>query len=81
MLPALGLTVRDAAVQLRVSRQTLHRLLAEQAAVSPNMAVRLGKFCGSGFALWLQLQANYDLWHAERRLARDVAAIPTHTAA
>jgi plasmid maintenance system antidote protein VapI len=32
------------------------------------MAVRLGKLCGNGPRLWLNLQSGYDLWHAERRV-------------
>ena len=78
ILPALGLGVAEAARQLRVSRQALHRILAERTGVSPDMAVRLGRFCGNGAGFWLRLQSAYDLWHAERRLAREVKTIPTH---
>ncbi|HLF58970.1 MAG TPA: HigA family addiction module antitoxin [Alphaproteobacteria bacterium] len=80
VLPALKLSVSTAAKQLGVSRQTLHRIMAGEMAVSPDMAVRLGKFCGNGPGLWLLMQANYDLWHAERRLKKQIASIPTHTA-
>ena len=58
----------ETARQLRVTRQTLHRILSGKAAITPDMAVRLGRFCGNGPGLWLRLQQNYDLWHAERRL-------------
>lgn len=78
IFPALGLGVSEAARQLRISRQLLHRILAERAGVSPDMAVRLGHFCGNGADFWLRLQGAHDLWHAERRLAREVRAIPTH---
>jgi addiction module HigA family antidote len=78
VLPALRLSVTDAAKQLGVARQTLHRILAERAAVTPAMAVRLGKFCGNGPGLWLRLQQTYDLWHAERLLADALARIPSH---
>jgi addiction module HigA family antidote len=81
VLPALGLNVIEAAKELRVSRQTLHRILAGKMAVSPEMAVRLGKFCGNGSGLWLRLQAAYDLWHAEKRLRGEVRRIPTRRAA
>ncbi|TAM47360.1 MAG: addiction module antidote protein, HigA family [Gammaproteobacteria bacterium] len=81
VLPALGLNVIEAAKGLRVSRQTLHRILAGKMAVSPEMAVRLGKFCGNGPGLWLRLQAAYDLWHAEKRLRGEVRRIPTRRAA
>ncbi len=81
VLPALDLSVIEAAKGLRVSRQTLHRILAGKMAVSPEMAVRLGKFCGNGPGLWLRLQAAYDLWHAEKRLRDEVKRIPTRKAA
>jgi hypothetical protein len=61
------------------ARQTLHRVLAGRSAVTPEM-VRLGKFCGNGPALWLRMQQAYDLWHAERRLRREVDRIPTAAA-
>jgi len=56
----------------------LHRILACRAPVTPDTAVRLGKFCGNGPGLWLRLQQAFDLWHAERRLAKEITNIPTH---
>jgi addiction module HigA family antidote len=81
VLPALGLTVVDAAAKLGVTRQTLHRIIARRnpRPVTPEMAVRLGKLCGNGPRLWLNLQTAYDLWQAER--AVDTGAIPTLHAA
>jgi len=81
VLPALGLSVLDAADKLGVTRQTLHRIIARHAPrpVTPEMAVRLGKLCGNGPRLWLNLQGAYDLWHAERRV--DTRKIPTLQAA
>ena len=81
VLPALGITVSDAARELRISRQTLHRILSGTMAVSPEMAVRLGKFCGNGPGLWLRMQAAYDLWLAERRMREEIKRIPTRHAA
>jgi addiction module HigA family antidote len=77
VLPALDMSVTDAASALKVTRQTLHRLLAGTTAVTPEMALRLGKFCGNGPGLWLRMQQAYDLWHAERRLADEIAGIKT----
>jgi len=77
VLPALRISVSEAARKLRVSRQTLHRILAGDAGVTPDMAVRLGKFCGNGPGLWLRMQQAYDLWHAEQRLASELTKIPT----
>jgi len=81
IFPALGKPVAEAARELRISRQTLHGILAETAAVTPAMALRLGKFCGNGPDLWLNMQKAYDLWHAERELAEELKQIPTHRAA
>jgi addiction module HigA family antidote len=80
VLPALDIPVMTAAKELRVSRQTLHRVLAETIAVTPAMALRLGKFCGNGPELWLNMQRAYDLWRAEREMAAEIAKIPTHRA-
>lgn len=79
VLPALNLSVSEAARQLKVSRQTLHRVLAGKAAVSPEMAVRLGRFCGNGPGLWLRMQQTYDLWHAQQRLEGEIEAIPSYS--
>ena len=81
VLPALRLSVSAAARHLQVSRQTLHRILAEDAGVTPDMALRLGKLCGNGPGFWLAMQQAYDLWGAERGLAETLAAIPTLQAA
>ena len=81
VLPALGLSVTKAAALLHVSRQALHTVLSERGAITPEMAVRLGKLCGNGPGLWLRMQQARDLWQAERDMAETVAAIPTMRAA
>ena len=68
VLPALHLNVKAAAAELRISRQTLHRILTGETSITPPMAVRLGKFCGNGPSLWLRMQQAYDLWKAEQEL-------------
>ena len=45
-LPALGLSVNQAAQQLDVSRVTLSRVLNGRAAVSPEMALRIEAWLG-----------------------------------
>lgn len=76
VLPALGLSVTRAAADLGVSRQVLHAILAEKAGISPEMALKLGRFCGDGAEVWLRMQAAHDLWHARRRLGRRLHAVP-----
>jgi addiction module HigA family antidote len=80
LLGANGIQVTDAARMLRVSRQQLHRVLAEEAGISPAMALRLGRFCGTGPQVWLDLQQRFDLWQAERMLRSELRAIPAAAA-
>ncbi|WP_455466381.1 HigA family addiction module antitoxin [Bartonella sp. B39] len=60
---------------LQISRQHLHGILKGERPVTAVTAARIGKLLGNGPALWLQLQANYDTWHALRDI--DVSSIPT----
>ncbi|MEI6304007.1 MAG: HigA family addiction module antitoxin [Betaproteobacteria bacterium] len=64
VLPALGLTVTDAAAQLGVTRAALSRVLNGRAAISPEMALRmegwLGVKNGGRADLWIAQQAGYD---------------------
>lgn len=70
VLPALGLTVTDAAKQLGVTRAALSRVLNERAAISPEMALRLEAWLGvenGGRAdMWVGQQAAYDLWQVRK---------------
>lgn len=78
VLPALGLSVAAAARELGVSRQSLYKIVNGTSAVSPEMALRLGKWCGNGPGLWLRMQQACDLWEAEQAIARELAEIPSH---
>jgi len=78
VLPALNLSVSQAARDLKITRQTLHRILAGHAAITPDMALRLEKFCGVSCRLWLQRQHDHDL----ERVAQEseiIPHIPSHT--
>jgi antitoxin HigA-1 len=48
VLPSLGKSKAEIAKHLRVSRQTLHDILAEKQPITPQMALRIGKLCGNG---------------------------------
>jgi antitoxin HigA-1 len=77
IVPALGRSRVEIARLLGVSRQTLHAILTERAPVTPEMALRLGKLCGNGPELWLNLQARFDLERLSRAKRAEIAAIPT----
>jgi addiction module HigA family antidote len=75
VLPALGLSISEAARRLGVSRQQLHRILACTHPITTDMALRIGKFAGNGPELWLRMQQAYDLWHLERRMEGELSKI------
>jgi addiction module HigA family antidote len=77
VVPALGRSRTELARLLGVSRQTLHAIMTERAPVTPEMALRLGKLCGNGPDLWLNLQARYDLERLGKAKRAEIAAIPT----
>lgn len=63
-LEPLSLNVAQVAKALGVSRKTLSKIVNERGAVTPDMALRLSKAFKTTPELWLNLQQNYDLWHA-----------------
>jgi addiction module HigA family antidote len=77
ILPALGITVTEAANQLGVARVTLSRLINGQSGISADMARRLeawlgGPNRGPSAESWLRTQADYDLWQAMQQPAPKV---------
>ena len=77
VVPALGRSRTEIARLLGVSRQTLHAIMAERAPVTPEMALRLGKLCGNGPELWLNMQSRFDLERLGKTKRAEIAAIPT----
>ena len=67
-LRPLGVTVTQAAAALDVSRKTLSAILNGRAGISPEMAIRLSLAFNTTAESWLSQQAQYDLWHADRKL-------------
>ena len=78
VLPALHLTVSQAARDLLVTRQTLHRILAGHAAITPDMALRLEKLCGLSSKFWLDRQQSHELAQVSERTRGLLSRIPSH---
>ena len=80
ILPALGLSVTEAAMQLGVGRPSLSRVLNGHAAISPEMALRiegwLGVERGGRADMWIAKQAAFDLWQARQHGAPKVERAP-----
>jgi len=65
-LKPLGLSVSQAAKLLKVSRPTLSKVVNGRLNISPEMAVRLSIVFNTSEELWINLQAGYDLWKAQK---------------
>ncbi len=66
----LGLTITAVAEGLGVARGNLSAIINERAGISPEMAVKLSEAFGNTTQFWLNLQKNYEIWHAERKVNR-----------
>jgi addiction module HigA family antidote len=65
-LDPLNLSVTAAAKALAVSRPTLSKLINGHIGISPEMAGRLSIVFSTSDELWINLQAQYDLWKAHQ---------------
>lgn len=65
VIPALNIRKVELARRLKLSRQTLDEILKERASITPRTALFLGKLCGNGPKIWLNMQVAYDLAKAE----------------
>ncbi len=74
-LPDYGLTVAGLAEAAGVSRQSVNELLGGRRAVSPEMALRLGRLFGNSPEFWLNAQRAVDLWDATQSIKGEVARI------
>lgn len=74
-LPDYDLTVTSLAEALDVSRQTVNELLRERRALSPEMALRLGRLFGNSAEFWLNAQRAVDLWEAQQAIGNKVDRI------
>ena len=56
----------DLATALGISRNTLYKLLEGKQSMTAEMAIRVEAVMGGSAEVWMALQADHDLWHAQR---------------
>jgi antitoxin HigA-1 len=66
-MEARGLSSLALALKLRVPANRISEIVGGRRGITPETALRLGRFLGTGPDLWNQLQANYDLAQAEKK--------------
>jgi addiction module HigA family antidote len=64
------LTVTELAKGLAMTRANLSAILNGRAGISPEVAVKLSEAFGNTAQFWINLQNNYELWHAEKKVKR-----------
>ena len=62
LIDGAGLSVTEAASKLGVSRTALSRILNGHAGISPEMSLRLSKLLRTSIEMWINIQAQYDIW-------------------
>jgi addiction module HigA family antidote len=77
----LNISLRKVALDLDVAPSTFSRLIKGKSDLSPEMALKLSKAFGRTPESWMQMQTNYELWKAKRRvnLNRVHVIYATHT--
>jgi addiction module HigA family antidote len=72
-LAARHLSAHALALKLRVPANRVSEIIAGRRGISPETALRLGRYFGTGAAFWVNLQSQYDLSMAEQQLGARVA--------
>jgi len=70
VLPSLETTQTELARRLSVSRLSVSELLLEKRALSPDMAIRIGRLTSTTPESWLRMQGALDLWQLEQNSKR-----------
>jgi antitoxin HigA-1 len=71
-IKARDMTANALAVAIRVPASRIDQILKGKRAISPETALRLGRYLGTGPEIWLNMQTGYDLWKAEREFGRKI---------
>ncbi|MBA4418861.1 MAG: addiction module antidote protein, HigA family [Syntrophus sp. (in: bacteria)] len=80
VIKPLGITITEAAKDLGVSRKTLSGLVNGRCALSPDLAIRVGKATNTSPESWLAMQTKLDLWNALKKEPKDVIRFSESTA-
>ncbi len=71
-LAARGLTAGALALKLRVPANRLSDIVRGQRAISPETALRLGRYFGNSPQFWMNLQTAYDLAMARQEIGATI---------
>lgn len=69
-LVPLDLTITDVADGIGIARKNLSAIVNGHSGISSEMALRLAEAFNTTPELWLNLQANFDLWQARQSVTK-----------
>ncbi len=79
-LAARALSANKLALALRVPSGRITSILNGKRAVTPETALRLGRYFGNSPQFWMNLQTHYDLIKTENEMGRRIEAEVVHAA-
>ena len=65
-----NLTITELAKGLGMTRANMSAVINGRAGISPELAVKLSAAFDNSATFWTNLQTNYELWHAEKKVMR-----------
>lgn len=71
-MKARRLSASALSLSLRVPASRVLEIVNGRRAITPETALRLGRYFGTGPELWAQMQVNYDLALAEREHGKTI---------
>jgi addiction module HigA family antidote len=69
-LKPLGMTQTALAEKMEVPVQRVNTLISGKRSVTPETALLLARSFDTSAQFWMNLQTNFDLWKAERGMAK-----------
>ncbi len=70
-LNPVGITQGQLAEWIGVERRRINEIVGGKREISPDTAIRLGKFFGVSPQFWMNLQVRYNLWHAQTKRGKE----------
>ncbi len=67
-LEPLEVSISEFGDVLGVARRTVSLIINGHSGISPEMALRLSKALNTTPELWLNMQRDYNLWYAEKKV-------------
>lgn len=76
-LAEIGVSPSTFARQIDVPHNRISQIIAGKRSVTSDTALRFGHWFGTGPLFWLNLQTQFDLVAADRKVGAAIRALPT----